>query len=173
MEPVGHLGTTLGAAYLVNRVSPLKLNLGIVAFSALLPDLVDKPLAIMGIGDGRYVGHTLLFISVTAALLSLRNKLYGLSLLFGGICHLVGDLGGPVPWFYPFVYYDFAINFNPGGFFTSLPMLLNELKEDYLSPFYLGMELVGLVILGLLYYFWHSSRTKGSTKELPDNLSQN
>lgn len=173
MLPVGHLGITLGAAYLANRVTPPKLNLGIVAFSALLPDLVDKPLALAGIGDGRYIGHTLLFIFLAAALLSLRNKFYGLSLLFGGICHLIGDSGNFVPWFYPFVNYDFTVNFTPSGISASLPMLLNKLNGYDLSPFSLGVELAGLVILGLLCYFWHSSRTRISSKELPHRLSQN
>lgn len=159
MGPIAHVGITAGAGHVLNRVSHIRLNLGIVAISALLPDLVDKPLALVGIGDGRYIGHTLLFIFVAAALLSLKNKFYGLSLLFGGICHLLEDSGGLVPWFYPFADYNFAVNFDPGGSFARLDMLFMILKRVYLNPFILGIELLGLaIIVGLLYNWRRSSQ---------------
>ena len=164
MGPVGHLGITLGAAHLANRVSPLKLNLGIVAFSSLLPDVVDKPLALVGIDGGRHIGHTLLFVFLAAAVLSLKKKSYGLSLLFGGICHLLEDSGGFVHWLYPFVNYGLTVNFDPGGIYVMLSILFDILKECYLSPFSLGRELVGLIILGLLCYLWRLSQSKRSIR---------
>ena len=75
MGPAGHLGITLGAAHVLNRAPRLKLNLWVIAVSSWLPDLVDKPLYLLGIGDGRYVGHTLMFVFLVAAAVSLKNKL--------------------------------------------------------------------------------------------------
>jgi len=163
MGPLGHLGITLGAGYVLNRVQPLKLNLGVVAFSALLPDLVDKPLYVLGIGDGRYVGHTLLFVFLVAGAVSLKNKLYGLSVLFGAILHLLLD-SGDVPWLYPFVNYDFIVDFDPGGISARLSTLFDTLEGRYYDASTLAAELIGLIIvLSLLcYLLWRYFRAKRS-----------
>ena len=154
MGPVGHLGITLGAAHVSNRASRLKLNLWLVALSSLLPDLVDKPLYLLGVGDGRYVGHTLLFAFLVAAAVSLKNKLYGLSVLFGAVMHLIFDLGGFVPWLYPFVHHTYTVDFDPGGIYGRLSTGADILTGVYYSTFYLAAELVGLlVLLGLLGRF--------------------
>ena len=162
MGPAGHLGITLGAAHVLNRAPRLKLNLWVVAASSLLPDLVDKPLYLLGIGDGRYVGHTLLFVFLVAAAVSLKNKLYGLSVLFGAMLHLLMDSGGSVPWLYPFVNYTFTVNFDPGGIPDRLSTLFDILEGSWHGSFDLATELVGLtVVLGLLcYLFWRYFRPK-------------
>lgn len=131
---------------------PLKLNLWVVAFSSLLPDLIDKPLYLLGIGDGRYVGHTLLFVFLVAAAFSLRNKLYGLSVIFGAISHLLLDWGN-VLWLYPFVNYDFTVSFDPGGISGRLPTLFDTLEGCYHNSSTLATELIGLiVVLGVICY---------------------
>lgn len=165
MGPLGHLGITLGAAHISNRAPRLKLNLWVVAFAALLPDLVDKPLYLLGIGDGRYVGHTLLFVCVVAAAFSLKNKIYGLSLLFGAVLHLLFDWGG-LPWLYPFVSHDFTIDFDPAGMDARLPGVFDIAQGVYYSPLILATELIGLlVIFGLLcHHFWRHIRAKRSIK---------
>jgi uncharacterized membrane-anchored protein len=101
MGPLAHLGIPLPVARL------LKLNLVVTGLCALLPDLVDKPLSALGIGNGRYVAHTLLFVLLAAIAFSLKNRRYGLSALLVGILHLALDSRGFVPWFYPFVTYEF------------------------------------------------------------------
>ena len=167
MGPLGQLGITLGAAYLLNRVPPIKLNLWIVAFSTLLPDLVDKPLYLLGIGDGRYVGHTLLFVFLVAGAFSLKNKIYGLSVLFGALLHLLFDSGvGFVPWLYPFVSHTFTVNFDPGGIAARLSILVDTLKGCYFIPSLLATELIGIIALvGLLgYAFWRYFRAQRSIK---------
>jgi len=85
----------------------LKPELAIVGFCYLLPDIVDKPLWALGIGCGRYVAHTLLFVFLVSIAFSLKKRAYGLFALFGGVFHLLMDVGWFVPWFYPFVRYDF------------------------------------------------------------------
>ena len=78
------------------------------AFAFLLPDLIDKPLWILGvISDGRYIGHTLLVAFLVALVFSLKKRVYGLFAICGWISHLLLDIRGFVPWFYPFKSYDF------------------------------------------------------------------
>ena len=116
---------------------------------------MDKPLQLLGIGDGRYVGHTLLFVFLVAVAVSLKNKLYGLTVLFGAMLHLLMDSGGSVPWLYPFVNYTFVVDFDPGGIPDRLSTLFDTLKGGYDSPSDLAAELVGLVIvLGLVCYLF-------------------
>lgn len=165
MGPFGHVGITVGAAYVINRVPHLRLNLWVVAVSSLLPDLVDKPLYLLGIGDGRYVGHTLLFVFLAAAAVSLKNRIYGLSVLFGAVLHLLLDWSG-VPWLYPFVSYDFAVHFDPGGIHARLSTLLDIFRGCWYSPSVLVTELLGLtIVLSFVGYLcWRYFRVKRSVK---------
>jgi len=164
MGPLGHIGITLGAAHVTNLATPLRLSLWIVAFAALLPDLIDKPLYILGIGDGRFIGHTLLFICIVSAVLYIKNKKYALVVMFGSVCHLVFDMHGFVPWLYPFISHDFTIVFDPGGIYARLLIALNIAGGVYISPVSLITELIGLLILfGILCYaIWRYFKTKGS-----------
>jgi hypothetical protein len=77
-------------------------------FCYLLPDLVDKPLFwVFGISCGRYVGHTLLFLLLITIAFSLWKRKYGLFALCGVALHFALDVGWFMPWFYPFVKYNF------------------------------------------------------------------
>ena len=153
MGPLAHIGITLSAGYVLNRAPLIKLNLWVVAVSALLPDLVDKPLFLLGIGNGRYVAHTLLFVFLVAAAVSLKSKVYGLSVLLGGIFHLLLDSGGSVPWLYPFVHHAFTVDFDPGGIPDRLSRQFEVLEESWHGTFDLAAEIMGLiVVLGLLCY---------------------
>lgn len=78
----------------------------VAGFCYLLPDLVDKPLWLLGIGYGRYIAHTLLFLVLVTVAFSLVKRAYSLFALLGGAVHLFVDLSF-VPWLYPFVDYDF------------------------------------------------------------------
>lgn len=105
MGPVSHVGIAVPIAYL------LGLNIAITAICALLPDLVDKPLWMFGIGNGRYVAHTLLFALLVTLVFSVKSKIWGASALLGGLSHLLLDSvhsWPPVPWLYPMVSYDFS-----------------------------------------------------------------
>lgn len=78
------------------------------AFAFLLSDLIDKPLWMLGvISDGRYIGHTLLVAALVALVFSLKKRVYGLFAICGSISHLLLDIRGFVPWFYPFKGYNF------------------------------------------------------------------
>ncbi len=146
--PVGHIGISLALAFV------LRLNPVITVFCGILPDLVDKPLATLDIGGGRYVGHTLLFVFLVSAAFALWKWKLGLAALVGGMSHLVLDMNGLVPWFYPFKDYDFG---QSGFSFT-------EFLEEYSCTSELGSELlivaaVGAAILPFLLFFsWRSQR---------------
>ncbi len=71
--PVGHIGISLALA-LVLRLNPV-----VTVFCALLPDIVDKPLAAMDIGGGRYVAHSLLFVGLVSAAFALWKWKFGLA----------------------------------------------------------------------------------------------
>jgi membrane-bound metal-dependent hydrolase YbcI (DUF457 family) len=80
----------------------------VTAFSFLLPDLIDKPLWVLGVfSDGRNIGHTLLLAFLVALAFTIKKRVYGLFAICGGISHLLLDTSGFMPWFYPFKGYDF------------------------------------------------------------------
>lgn len=82
--------------------------MGVTAFAFLLPDLIDKPLWMLGvISDGRFIGHTLLITFLVAVAFSFKKRVYGLFALCGGISHLLLDTSGFMPWFFPFKSYNF------------------------------------------------------------------
>ena len=56
MFPIGHIGISVSVGRL------FRFNLAVVAFTAILPDLVDKPLWLLGVGEGRFIAHSLLFV---------------------------------------------------------------------------------------------------------------
>lgn len=100
----GHVGITLFLAYIL-ALSPIYAAIGV-----LIPDLLDKPLRILGLAPhSRYIGHTLLGVALSFALAYLitKNRLISFSLSFGYFLHLLEDLPFFIPWFYPFVDYTF------------------------------------------------------------------
>jgi hypothetical protein len=88
----------------------LEVEPGPVLISGVFPDIVDKGLA-QGLKltpSGRMFAHTLLGLagSTTAAGL-IGGRSTALSWGVGYLGHLVADSAGFIPWFYPFVRYNF------------------------------------------------------------------
>jgi hypothetical protein len=86
-----------------------KLDLVPLAAGTLVPDAVDKSLQITGAApNGRTIAHTLLAVASSTLIV---NLLYGRttarSWLCGYLGHLICDLEGLIPWWYPFASYDF------------------------------------------------------------------
>lgn len=135
--PIGHIGISLAAAYL------LRLNMAVTVFCGILPDLLDKPLtALLGLTQGRYVGHTLLFIFLIVVAFFIWKRKYGVAALVGGISHLLLDLGGFVPWFYPFVSYQFE--HGRVDFATYF--------RQYFTLSNIGIELIIVALTGLILF---------------------
>lgn len=113
----GHTGITLASALLIKKAlgkdvsrvgkkidffpAPVfhRLDLRLILFGSLLPDILDKPLGMVflreTIGNGRIFGHTLIFlagISLAGVLLNRRSrKTWLLALAFGTATHLIFD----------------------------------------------------------------------------------
>ncbi|NYZ75121.1 hypothetical protein H0O03_02560, partial [Candidatus Micrarchaeota archaeon] len=93
------------------------------AFFALLPDLVDKPLFLLGLApSSRFIAHTIFFGLVVAAILLMvlpkQTRLpIAAAALLGSWSHLLLDVNGPLPLFFPllsyvFPPYDLGLEFN-------------------------------------------------------------
>src|SRR5437899_11894199 len=89
---LGHLGTGLGLACFLSWKSPTRIHYRLVLFGAILPDLIDKPLAYVTGLDSRIWAHTFLFLFAILGL-SFVPMLRGLRLVgFGVATHLLLDM---------------------------------------------------------------------------------
>jgi len=82
MYPLAHIGIALLLGKLLKRRLKLK-DMRLVALGSMLPDIIDKPLTILGVGSGRFVAHSLLF----TIFVSLLSREVG----FGCVNHLLLD----------------------------------------------------------------------------------
>jgi hypothetical protein len=148
--PVIHIGVP-GVAAALLRLNPL-----VAIFCGILPDMVDKPLAMMGVGGGRFIGHTLLFAVVVVAAFLLWKRKYGLAALTGLASHFLLDLNSLIPWFYPFKQYNLL------G--TKLNVL--DWLKGYLSFSHVGVEsiIVIAVCFVALVCWWLYRRHKRQNK---------
>lgn len=102
------LGALIGLGFL--RLTHDRRALPLCIVSAILPDLLDKPLALLFsplFGCGRTLGHTLLFFCITAALGLMiwryRHTLLGVACACAIFSHQILDEMWYVPstWYYP------------------------------------------------------------------------
>jgi hypothetical protein len=126
---LGHIGITLFFGGLFSLLF-IPLLIG-----SILPDLIDKPLVLVGITHyGRYIGHTLTAgVIISLILLAItRKKIVSISLFFGYLLHLIEDMPFFIPWFYPFVNYDFLTYYEFAGIIT---------------PMNIAFEIIGFILL--------------------------
>jgi hypothetical protein len=150
--PVIHIGVPLVLAFL------FKLNPGVAVLCGLLPDTVDKPLAVLGIGDGRFIGHTLLFAGVTIVLFMVWKRKYALAALTGFSSHLLLDLNTTIPWFYPFKSYHFS----------AITINVADYLKNYLTFSGAGLELIvvglGGIIALVVWWIYHRHLRRAKSK---------
>jgi hypothetical protein len=120
----------------------LRLNLLVAILCGILPDVVDKPLSALGIGGGRFIGHTLLFAVVIVILFTVWKRKHGLAALIGLSSHLLLDLNALIPWFYPFKSYEF---------YHSKLSIIDWLK-GYMTFSQLGLELILITLAGIVVF---------------------
>jgi hypothetical protein len=125
----GHLAISL----LQHRY--LKADLAPVVAGGIFPDVVDKTLCqvLHVTPSGRMFGHTLAGLAVSTAVVGLlggRRRAWSWAL--GYLGHLLGDVGGFIPWLYPLVPYDFS---------AGSPGLLEILRCALKDPARMGLEL--------------------------------
>ena len=118
MYPLGHIGITLFLGKWLSEKLGERLNTKLVILGSMLPDLIDKPLGLLGFGGGRFVSHSLIFI----LMLVVKKELF-----FGSLIHLVLDRMWEEPevLFFPFLGFEF------GERVTLLDFIQNFLKSRY------------------------------------------
>ncbi|OLS14608.1 MAG: hypothetical protein RBG13Loki_1800 [Promethearchaeota archaeon CR_4] len=117
----------------------LKINRLTFSFALILPDLVDK-LLLWTIGTtGRDWAHNVFFVALVGVPFLVTRKFpLAESMWLGGLIHLVLDIP-EVPWFFPFVSYDFPFP-EYRGFWEYFIIGLTQ-------PLTLGTELGGLTCM--------------------------
>ncbi len=126
---LGHLGVSV----LAHRY--LKADLVPVVVGGLFPDIIDKALChgLHILPNGRMWSHTLLgLLTSTVVVWLLWGRQSAWSWAVGYLGHLIADIGGQVPWLYPFVPYEFE----PSPSFWEL------LRRKLEHPLEIGLELV-------------------------------
>ncbi|MBI2084247.1 MAG: metal-dependent hydrolase [Candidatus Aenigmarchaeota archaeon] len=101
---LGHAGITALVA------SMLFLPALAAIFGALLPDIIDKGLFLIGwFPCTRFLAHTIFFFPIAglATYAITRNKKVAVAVSLGVIFHLIEDLNSDIPLFYPFKQYSF------------------------------------------------------------------
>ncbi len=81
-----------------------------LALGALGPDIIDKLISEPITGYGRYIGHSLIFafgLFIMLFLIFRKQPQIYFSVMIGWVMHLLLDTAGLVPWFFPFVQYNF------------------------------------------------------------------
>ncbi len=155
----GHIGITLGILTLLKQhpaLSKMPTSLYVVAFGAMLPDLIDKTLGEVifanSIGNGRIYGHTLLFcLLLLLTAIHLYKKKEDKRLLIipaASFLHLMEDRLWMTPQtlFWPLMGWQF-----PDGYYSTgiLDYFLGIFRNAYtpaLSYVFVS-EIIGISIL--------------------------
>ncbi|MFW9882480.1 MAG: metal-dependent hydrolase [Candidatus Thorarchaeota archaeon] len=121
-------------------IKKLEFNRLALIIGALLPDIIDKPILLLGLGSGRLLSHNIFFILIAFLILFLftkRNLKISIPFLVGLTIHLILDLP-EVPLFYPLISYNFLILEEP---------LLVWFSKLFNDPVVIMTELIGIAIL--------------------------
>ena len=101
---IGHVATAVLLKKYFPEEEPLPLFVG-----SLFPDIGDKLIRyVRQIYEGRTLFHSFLGFGLTVGvLLVFSQRKTARSWALGYFLHLVCDMGGVVPWFYPIAHYDY------------------------------------------------------------------
>ncbi|HVY62726.1 MAG TPA: metal-dependent hydrolase [Planctomycetota bacterium] len=152
MLPLGHTGITALVARRLDRAADLRA----VAIAAVLPDLVDKPIAFLfpGFARGwtRLAGHSLLFLALFALVAGLAWRRRALVLVLACALHLVLDLNFDIPHttFWPFL----------GLVPPPHPVPYMERLWEKLNLYTLGGEVAGAACWAALWWEVRRSRER-------------
>ncbi|WP_321430922.1 metal-dependent hydrolase [uncultured Methanolobus sp.] len=155
----GHLGITLGIFNLIRKYpafSKIDLNIPLIAFGAMLPDIIDKPLGKVmlanSLANGRIYGHTLLFfflVLITAYYFYKKNNNANLLIIpAASFMHLIEDRMWMTPQtlFWPLLGWQFPDGYQSAGI---LDYFLSIFKNAYTPTmsFVFMSEMIGLSIM--------------------------
>ncbi len=139
----GHIGITLGVAWLVESRLKVKMDYRLIIIGSLLPDIIDKPVGmiILPLHNGRVFGHTLLFILILL-LIGLKYRKF-LFLSFASFLHLIEDemWKEPKTLFWPLLGFEFPAKEHV-SFYEYLSKILSEYTSS-LSLIHLGSYRLG------------------------------
>ncbi|MFX1573619.1 MAG: metal-dependent hydrolase [Promethearchaeota archaeon] len=124
----------------IPQIKRFRINRFALIIGSLLPDIIDKPILLLGLGNGRFFSHNLLFIITSFLIvffLSKRNLEISIPFLVGTSIHLILDLPY-VPLFYPFISYEFIVVEEP---------VLYWFNTLFTNPIVLSTEIIGIAIL--------------------------
>lgn len=158
MMPPGHVATTWGVAALLqtNNARLARLDYRLLAFSALLPDLIDKPLALFVFTQAhtsQLMAHSFLFHGVLLVLtLLFWRKLLPYVLAFNG--HLLADRmwNHTETFWWPLFGWDVFWDFKP----MNTPATMFNVYWDIIThyPQVWVIELIALIFLvGFVYHY--------------------
>lgn len=157
MFPLFHLAVPLGLSEIPYIKKNFRINRFSLLFGALSPDIFDKFLYFIGIGPGRFICHTLIFlisstimVFILSQLLRFKkspnlNKSYNaiaISYFVGVSIHLLLDLP-KVPLLYPFI---------PNIPITEGDKLIVWITKLITDPIVIITEISGLILI--LYVFF-------------------
>ena len=153
MFPLFHLAVPLFISEIPYIRKKFMINRFALLFGALIPDIIDKLLYFLGIGPGRYICHSLLFLFGSSLIIFLftlvvknlklieidkNSYTVTFSYLLGISIHFILDLP-KIPLFYPFISY---IPISLEG--DKLAIWINRL---FTNPIYITTELTGAFII--------------------------
>jgi membrane-bound metal-dependent hydrolase YbcI (DUF457 family) len=134
------------------------LDIRILMIGSLLPDIIDKPLCLLGFGDGRSITHTLLvaiiILLIGSYIYKQFKKTWLLAINIGMFTHLVLDSMWNKPQTLLWPFYQWALpapssRITPEQIYVSWNAALHSPGVDI-------WELIGIVILigffGILFY---------------------
>ncbi len=124
----------------IPAIKKLEINRFSLIMGSLFPDIIDKPLSLLGLGSGRLLSHNLFFILIAFLILFIftkRNLRISVPFLVGMSIHLILDIPG-IPLFYPLISYNFVSPEEP---------LLIWFSKLFTDPVVIMTELIGIAIL--------------------------
>lgn len=142
----GHIGITIGVAWLIESRLKVKIDYRIILVGSLLPDIIDKPVGtiLLPLNNGRVFGHTLLFILILLLIgLKYRKSLF---LSFASFFHLIEDeiWNEPQTLFWPFLGLEFPAK-EHSSFYEYLERIISEYTPS-LSHVFIS-EVIGFIII--------------------------
>lgn len=169
----GHIGITLGIFYFLSRLysrNNFWVNVPWIAFGALLPDFIDKPLGRIilaeTIGSGRIFAHTLLFgfmLALAGYYLYTQGKPKLLIIAGASFCHLLEDQmwNTPEVLFWPLLGSEFPKDMISGSFIEYLMIILSRSYDPEFTEVFIS-EIVGLLIIAFLTGKYIQEKIKGN-----------
>ena len=163
MYPIpGHLALGLTGARITST------PLFPVLAATFLPDIVDKVMTdVIALAPyGRCWFHTLLSVVVFSSLCYFwKGKQWGIGWAVGHLLHLFGDIGF-IPWFYPFLSYEWPDAPNVTQASVEVVQNIVEGKEfsglvkQVFIPWFLIIESIMLGIAGLMWWISNEDKPK-------------